>query len=102
MTLIEQVAAALTDEVLYERGNRICTCSMPECVANRQRRRDAVLSSLAPVLAQQEATVATLTAERDRARKIAARWHEERACPMEPFNDALFELDAKEIASWPK
>lgn len=80
-TLTQQVEAALTDEVMATAWERL----HPEAM------RELVLSALAPVLAQQEATVTTLTAERDRAREMVTLHHVECHDP-----DCV-----KEIATWP-
>lgn len=66
--LEQQVREALTDAV----SDDAALNGWPESVGEM---RDTILTALRPLLEQQAAAVATLTAERDESREIAKRWH---------------------------
>jgi len=88
MTLTEQIAAALTEDVVEDALG----------YAHAAFARNIILAALAPVLAQMEQENATLTAERDRARTVARdvlqQLHDQQAMDAPSPHE-------QEIASWP-
>ena len=58
-----------------------------------------ILTALRPLLEQQAAAVATLTAERDEAREIAKRWHAH-AADGRTGHGNYWPEERKKIAAW--
>ena len=97
MTPLEQMDEALTDEALddaFSEALVMCSDTEPSTTL-----RHYILTALRPLLEQQAAAVATLTAERDEAREIAKRWHAH-AADGRTGHGNYWPEERKKIAAW--